>query len=72
MTDTNFKVYSLLLLPSTLASSGVMVAHLMPTLYLAMALAQSTVTGKKKKQELLCVPPVNNGTGSGCRGGQML
>ena len=30
--------------PSTLFSSGVMVAHLIPTLYLAMASAHSTVT----------------------------
>lgn len=34
--------------PSTLASSGVMVAHLMPTLYLLMASAHSTVTTAKK------------------------
>lgn len=32
--------------PSTLASSGVMVAHLIPTLYFWIACAQSTVTGK--------------------------
>ena len=30
--------------PSTLFSSGVIVAHLIPTLYLAIASAQSTVT----------------------------
>ncbi len=32
--------------PSTLFSSGVMVAHLIPTLYFFMASAQSTVTAE--------------------------
>lgn len=34
--------------PVTLASSGVIVAHLIPTLYFLIALAQSTVTTKDK------------------------
>ena len=36
--------------PSTLCSSGVMVAHLIPTLYFLIASAQSTVTGRKGKR----------------------
>ena len=45
--------------PSTLFSSGVMVAHLIPTLYFAMASAHSTVT----------VPAQGGGEGRG-RGGE--
>ena len=45
--------------PSTLFSSGVMVAHLIPTLYFWIAIAQSTVTARGGE----------GGEGEGERGG---
>ena len=43
---------NMIYIPSTLFSSGVIVAHLIPTLYFLMAFAQSMVTAKNNTTEI--------------------